>query len=631
MCGICGIFVPGGRSPEDADAVGAMMNALNHRGPDGDGILAENEVVLGHRRLAIIDLEGGYQPLLNETSDIAVVFNGEIYNYRELREALRSAGHSFRSSSDTEVLVHGYEEWGDDFVARLRGMFAFALWDGRERRLVLGRDRLGIKPLYYHRSARGRFAFASEIKGLFSDPAIPRALNHERLAEYLAFRSVSGEETLFAGIRELAPGSLMILEQGVQRIRRYWSADVDPQEQVDQGVLVERGRALLTDAVAARLVSDVELGTITSGGLDSSLVSAVAGRLIDAPLDTFCVGFADPRFDERPFARDVSNHIRSRHHEIVVSADDIDRELDRLTWAHDEPLTHPNSIPMHLVFRQAKEHAGVTVLLSGEGADEVFGGYGWYRVGRRRDSLRRIPGLRLAASLIPLRKMATLRKVLHPDYPFTANAVSGRASIDSLVPSMGEYIGARRALWPSRGEMAEGMFVYDQRTYLAPLLQRQDRMSMAAGVEARVPFLDHALVEWANAQSADAKLPDGELKGLLKQIAEQWLPRNIIRRRKVGFAMPLGDWLRPGAALGHRVDRLRDSGSPLQEIVRGAAMDRLIDEHNHKTADHGDLLWTLIALDSWARVFLQESVRHATLPGAFTGRSGPTPSAGMTA
>jgi asparagine synthase (glutamine-hydrolysing) len=618
MCGMCGLLRPGGIAPGDGEVVRAMMHALEHRGPDGEGMWTRGEAVLGHRRLAIIDLEGGDQPLLNETGETGVVFNGEIYNFRELRAELQAAGHRFRTRSDTEVIVHGYEEWGDGVVQRLRGMFAFALWDGVRRRMLLARDRMGVKPLYYHVDPAGRIAFASEVKALFADRAVPRALNGGALAEFLAFRAVAGTATLFRDVVELAPGHLMTVEDGRRSIRRWWSPEQAAAAPVSADEAVERGRALLVDAVRARLVSDVELGMLTSGGVDSSLISAIGAELADRPVSTFAVGFADPAYDERPFARRVAARIRSRHHEIVAHPHDMDAEFDRLTWAHDEPLTHPSSIPMHRIFRMAKEDAGVTVLLSGEGADELFGGYAWYGVAQRRERLRRIPGLGVM-SMLPGGKMATLRKVLRPDYLLSASAFSDPAAASPLALAGGDPLDVRRGLWPGAAAGMEGMFVYDQRAYLAPLLQRQDRMSMAAGVEARVPFLDHALVEWANALPARTKRLEGEAKGLLKRMAERWLPDEVIRRRKVGFTLPLRDWLREGGPLGHRVQRLRDPSSPVRTVVDGAATDRLVREHQQNRADHADLLWTLIALDGWMSVFLDGPVRRERLPGAATG------------
>jgi asparagine synthase (glutamine-hydrolysing) len=620
MCGICGLLAPGTPREEAGETVREMMRRLEHRGPDGGGSWQHGPVTLGHRRLSIIDLEGGYQPLLNETGDVGVVFNGEIYNYRELRAVLAGRGHTFRSESDTEVLVHGFEEWGDDFVHRLRGMFAFGVWDGRggKRRLLLGRDRLGVKSLYYRRTDRGSgIAFASEIKALFCVPGVERRLNADRVPEYLMFRAIVGEQTLFDGVSELEPGTLLSIEDGRAMERRYWQP-ASRHSGIGDAEPLETGRALLSDAVRARLVSDVPLGTITSGGLDSSLVSALCAEQTNGPVDTFCVGFQDPAYDERPYARLVADQIGSVHHDIEVVPGDIDAEMDRLTWAHDEPLSHPNSVPMHLIFRYAKEVAGVTVLLSGEGADEVFGGYEWYSVAHRRDRLRRVPGLRAAARLLPFGKLATLARVLHPDYLSLSNALTPPSVVSRLLASDISLPESRAALLVD--DSADQLFVYDQQSYLLPLLQRQDRMSMAAGLEARVPFLDHALVEWANGLDLETKLPGGRRKELLKQMAGSSLPDSIIRRKKVGFAMPLGEWLRAEGTLGHRVKRVLERDSIVRQIADVRIVERLVREHDTRQADHTDLLWSLVALDTWAGAFLGSDVHEERLPGADTGR-----------
>jgi asparagine synthase (glutamine-hydrolysing) len=625
MCGICGIHTRSTVTPDDERVVRDMMSLLDHRGPDGDGIWSsQTGAVLGHRRLAIIDLLGGHQPLFNENRDVGVVLNGEIYNYRELRRELTSFGHTFVTASDTEAIVHAYEQWGDSFVERLQGMFAFVIWDERQRRMILGRDRFGVKPLYYAEPDRDHLLFASEIKALFAHPGVSRSLNSARLAEYLMFRSIVGEETLFTGIKEVLPGTLMTLQDGRRNVWRYWSPVARSNREEAATASVERGRELLDDSVLSRLVSDVALGTITSGGLDSSLVSAIAAEHTDHSIDTFCVGFRAPATDERPFARLVSQQIGSRHHDIEVAPTEIERELDSLTWAHDEPLTHPNSVPMHLIFREAKERADVTVLLSGEGADEVFGGYEWYRVGQQRDDLkRRIPGASRLATVTPaFGKLGTFKKVLNRDYLLTANAFSPRSLVESLCPGLEPLSEARRNCWPANaGDSVDGLFPYDQQTYLSPLLQRQDRMSMAAGLEAREPFLDHRLVEWANNLSGDEKLAGGVRKALLKSIARKWLPSEIVDRRKVGFEMPLGDYLRTGGALAHRVEALRDSSSFATQVTQRTIVERLIAEHNSNSHNHGDILWTLIALDSWARTFLGSRVHTQKLPGAATGKS----------
>lgn len=626
MCGVCGIHRPGGSTADDHDTVAAMMRRLEHRGPDGAGAWADGEAILGHRRLAIIDLESGHQPIFGETGEVGLVFNGEIYNFQELRAKLAAAGHRFHTRSDSEVIVHGYEQWGDDVVTRLRGMFAFAIWDGRRSRLLLARDRLGIKPLYYHRGPGGRLLFASEIKALLADPQVPRELNVERLPEYLAFRSVAGAATLFRGIEELEPGRVLIVEGERLRVREYWSPEVEPRLPDAQADQVERGRQLLSESISIRLVSDVPLGTITSGGLDSSLVSALAAEAAGTTIDTFCVGFADPAYDERPFARHVAARIGSRHHEIVVTPEQLERELDRLTWAHDEPLTHPNSIPMHLVFREAKERQAVTVLLSGEGADEVFGGYEWYRVAYRRERLRRVRGLAALARLWPGDRGRVLRRVLDPDYLLTASRVSGPETVGGLSRAGDALPDARRRLWPVGSRPGvDGLFVYDQRTYLPPLLQRQDRMSMAAGLEARVPFLDHHLVEWANALTAEAKVPGGRRKHLLKAMASPWLPEQIVERGKVGFGLPLRHWLRPGGLLGDRVERLREPDAFVRQVVRAEALDARLDGRRERSAAEADVLWTLIALETWASTFLGQRTEEVVLPGAHTGRDLGTP------
>lgn len=613
MCGICGIVRPEASSASDRELVRRMMDLLAHRGPDGAGLWESSPAVLGHRRLAVIDIEGGHQPLVDSSGDIGVVFNGEIYNYRELRKELSAAGHRFATAGDTEVLVHGYRYWGDDLVTRLRGMFAFAIWDAPRQRLLLARDRLGIKPLYLFEEGGRRFLFASEIKALFADPDVPRAINEKKLAEFMAFRSIAGEETLFRGIRELSPGSILIYENGRARERRYWAPEVPEKFDPDP---VRRGSDLLRSAVESQLVSDVKLGSITSGGLDSSLVSAIAaGATQSGAIDTFCAGFSDPTYDERPFARAVADRIGSIHHEIVVEPEEIESELDRLTWAHDEPLTHPNSIPMHLLFRDARERAGVTVLLSGEGADEVFGGYDWYRVAMQRERLARIPGIGLLGRLAPFGRLATLKRVLHPDYLLGANATVAPPRLDPLLGMTGDPLTSRRQLWSERRRASDALFLYDQQTYLLPLLQRQDRMSMAAGLEARVPFLDHHLVEWANGLTAEVKLANGVRKALLKRVAREWLDPSIIDRKKVGFAMPIGQWLRRGGALHSRVRRLTREDSPLRDFVATTAIRRITQEHE-SGADHTDILWSLVALDAWFGTFLTEGLTEHALPGS---------------
>ena len=587
MCGLCGVFHAGGISEDDRRLTARMTTVLAHRGPDDEGRWSDASTALGHRRLSVIDIPGGHQPMVTEDGLVALAYNGEIYNYPDLRRELEGRGQRFRTQGDTEVLLRGYEEWGDGVVERLRGMFAFAIRDGRRRRLLLARDRLGVKPLYHATAGDGRLVFASEIKALLLDPAVRRELNAPRLAEQLAYGMVAGEETLFAGIRELPPASIAVADHGggPLAIRTYWTEETPPAGAGEDHVA--RGRRMLEDAVDSRLVSDVVVGTLNSGGLDSSLMTAIAAPHVAGRLNTFSVGFADPEFDERPFARGVAAAAGSQHHEIEVTGESLDADMDRLTWFNDEPLFTLNSIALHQIFRHARREAGVTVVLTGEGADEVFGGYARYTLVSRRAGL-----------------LGRLRRLRRPDGIVTANAFNSPALAEAVTCGEGgDALAGRRRLVPDTSGGGD-LFVYDQRTYLRGLLQRQDRMSMAVGVEAREPFLDHHLVEWANGLRPLDKLSGGVTKSLLKDIAGRWLPDDISRREKNGFAVPTSDWMRSGGPLSERVAALRDPGSAAAQVTDPVLVGRLVDEHLSGAADHRLILWTLISFDAWGRIFL---------------------------
>jgi asparagine synthase (glutamine-hydrolysing) len=621
MCGIIGCYRAEGVTAADQAAVAAATALLRHRGPDGIGYWEQGPVAFGHARLSVIDLTSGQQPMLNEEGTVAVTLNGEIYNYQDLARDLKGRGHRFRSRADTEVIVHGYEEWGDAVVDRLDGMFAFALWDVARQRLLLARDRFGEKPLYYTSlpGQPGTFWYASEIKALLAHPEVPRALADQQLDEYLVFRHILAPATLFRGIRQVRAGHLMVVDGGSARERRYY-APAGPDAAADDPTLL---RQLLAGSIERRLMSDVRLGTVLSGGIDSSLVSAIAARHRPG-LDTFCVGFADPRFDERPHARAVATAIGSRHHELVVTAEDIFAELPRLTWANDEPLTHPNSIPMHLIFRFAKLERGVTVLLSGEGADEVFGGYDWYRTLERRDRYLRWPGARLAARVVPGRRGRLLRRLTDSDYPLLASGFATPAQAAELLGHPWHLPETRRMAWPERRTGLAGMFEYDQRSYLSALLQRQDRMSMAAGVEARVVFLSHPLVEWANALPPSAKVSRMHRKRPLRRLVRELLPDFHLERTKVGFALPLGSWMAPGGGLDDLVEDLQTAASPLAGWLDRSAIRACVASHRARQ-DQTDLLWTLVALGEWSRIFLGGRLMAAELPGARSSLLSPAP------
>jgi len=622
VCGIVGFLRPEGVDPADLALVAGATAALRHRGPDGVGYWHGGPVAFGHARLSVIDWTSGHQPQFNEDHALSVTLNGEIYNYKALRSELSSLGHQFRTQSDTEVVVHGYEQWGDRVVEHLDGMFAFALWDSRRRRLLLARDRFGEKPLYYTTlpGEAGTFFFASEIKALLSSPLVPRALAAEHLDEYLLFRHVLAPATMFTGIFQVQPGHLLVIEAGRTRDICWYLDKPSTAQPTSADDDVE---ALLTDSVVLRLMSDVNLGTVLSGGIDSSLVSVIAARHTSR-LDTFCVGFADPKYDERPFARAVAHAIGSTHHELVLSPNDFAQELPRLTWANDEPLTHPNSIAMHLVFRFAKMEHGVTVLLSGEGADEVFGGYDWYRAMLTRDTLQRIPGVRPAAALIPGHRGATVRRLLDPDYPLVANAFARPSSAAAVLGREIRIPDSRRIAWPADSSGIEGLFQYDQHTYLPALLQRQDRMSMAAGVEARVVFLSHRLVEWANRQPTRVKVSKEGTKLPLRALIRKILPMFPVDRPKVGFTLPLAEWMAPGGSLAPSINALTSANSFVGDWLDHRAIAGMATSAQGRKAQT-DMLWTLLALEEWGSTFLGGAPAPLELPGAHSSLLLPAP------
>ncbi|MFN2316287.1 MAG: asparagine synthase (glutamine-hydrolyzing) [Gemmatimonadales bacterium] len=613
MCGIVGFYRPEGLQDGDQALVQAAVATLRHRGPDGAGFWSGAQVAFGHARLSIIDLATGQQPLFNEDGAVGVILNGEIYNYQDLSSELKARGHVFRSNADTEVIVHGYEEWGDDVVNHLDGMFAFVVWDGRRQRLLMARDRFGEKPLYYTSlpGQPGTIWFASEIKALLTSESVPRELAAANLDEYLLYRHVIAPGTMFRGIYQLRPGHLMVVDGEQRRETCYYQDEPDGSAEPAN---LEALESLLSGSVIRRLMSDVNLGTVLSGGIDSSLVSAIAARHLPG-LDTFCVGFTDPKFDERPHARAVAEAIGSRHHELVLAPEDIPRELHRLTWANDEPLTHPNSIAMHLVFGFAKREHGVTVLLSGEGADEVFGGYDWYRSTLRREAALRWPGFGLAARLMPGHRGSVMRRLADPNYPLLANGFATPAAASRMLGREWLMPETRRAAWPDGQTGVDGMFRYDQRTYLPALLQRQDRMSMAAGVEARVVFLSHFLVEWANRLPTSSKVSAEGRKLPLRHLVRQLLPEFALERPKVGFALPLANWMASGGDLGEAVAALPSGESMVGGWCDRSAIQALVEEQS-SGQDHTDDLWTLLALEEWGQTFLSASAAPVELPGA---------------
>jgi asparagine synthase (glutamine-hydrolysing) len=599
VCGIAGLYSPGGApNPELVDA---MRAAIVHRGPDDGSTDAFGACVLGHQRLKIVDLETGYQPVANETGDVVAVFNGEAYNFPELREQLR--GHEVRGTGDTPVLPHLYEEHGPAFVERLHGMFALALWDGPRNRLVLARDRLGKKPLLWTRLPDGTLAFASELKALLRLPELEREVDLEAVDAYLALQYVPGDRTALRGVRKLPPGHVLVAEGESERIDPYWTPrPAEPSQREEEWL--ERVRATVTAAVRRRLIADVPLGALLSGGIDSSVVVALMAQTSPEPVRTFTVGFADPRYDEREHARAVAEQWGTDHVELGVHSDVADT-LPRLAATLDEPLGDEAALPLYLICEQARTE--VTVALTGDGGDESFAGYERYVA---HELAGRIPGPAAGAGARALRVLPAARH--EPRSPlFRAARFLDAAATDDAARYrrlMEVFpVELRRRLWadgtardvrlePSEPGIA-GLQRLDVETYLpGDLLLKADLASMAHSLELRSPLLDHEVVELGLALPRSLKVHGRAGKVALRRAFADDLPPSVATRRKTGFGVPLGRWFR---------DDLRELAREALGVDRGwfrpQEVRRLLDEHERGRADHGHRLWCLLMLELWVR------------------------------
>ncbi|MCA1816663.1 MAG: asparagine synthase (glutamine-hydrolyzing) [Acidobacteria bacterium] len=581
MCGISGIAFSSrsGRSV-DAAVLRRMCDSIRHRGPDDEGYFVRGAVGLGMRRLSIVDVAGGHQPMTNEDGTARIVYNGEIYNHADYREELEARGHTYRTHCDTETILHLYEEHGAGVVGRLRGMFAFAIWDERKRELFVARDRLGVKPLYYVHDAAGSLFFGSEIKTLLEASAVKPSINFAALPDYLANHAPSGEETLFAGVKRLLPGHTLVWRDGEIRIEKYWDVHFAPSPEDANGgrrksdeEYVAEWSDLFRTSVRLRLMADVPLGMFLSGGIDSSAIAATMSRMVAAPVKTFSVAFAEREANELSYARIVARAFKTDHHEVVVSPEDFWGALPQLIWHEDEPLAHPSSVALYFVSLLASRH--VKVVLTGEGSDEMLAGYDRYRktvfnlaLGARYHagvpvSVRGAVA-RTVARLPASRAKHKLRRTflaLTPDIEtiyFDNFSVFSRARQRELLTpearartgAANPYAEVTRCLAETDAETLLGRLLYaDIKTYLHELLMKQDQMSMAASVESRVPFLDHKLVEYTARLPERLKLRGWTTKYILRRSMKDFLPEAILRRRKMGFPVPVGAWLR-GAHTG---------------------------------------------------------------------------------
>ena len=608
MCGIAG-FAGWQLGADDARrTVRSMCDAIVHRGPDDSGYFVAPEVALGMRRLSIIDVGGGQQPIANEDGSIQVVFNGEIYNHHELRRDLMARGHRFRTRSDTETIVHLYEERGEDFVVGLRGMFAIALWDARHRRLVLARDRVGIKPLSYWLTPDG-IAFCSELRSLLVLSRFPRRLDERGIAAFLSLGYVPDPLAAFAGVAKLPPGHVLTwtAERGA-RVQRYWTPAVAETAAVDEGDVVDRLRDLLAHAVGSHLEAEVPLGAFLSGGLDSSTVVALMARTAAIKPHTFSIGFEDVAFNEAPHARRVAEAIGTRHTELVVRPD-ADRWIEGIVGIFDEPFADSSALPTYLVSRLARQH--VTVSLSGDGGDELFGGYTRYLDSMLRPALpawgRTV--LRAVGRALPhiapgrgrlLDRARSRQSAYAGTVALPLPPVDGGIAAARLVPREGEFGDILPDAFAAAGsrDFVSQMMLVDVATYLpGDILTKVDRASMAVSLEARVPLLDHALVEFALGLPAGLKIRDGTGKHVLRRTIRGLVPSEVLDHPKLGFAVPLGPWFR--GPLRHRIDQLAAADGGLYDFLDRSAVRRLAREHLMRRRDHSTALWRALVLQLW--------------------------------
>jgi asparagine synthase (glutamine-hydrolysing) len=604
-----------------------MAEAIRHRGPDECGYYQDEYASLGHRRLSIIDLAAGRQPMCNEDGSLWIVYNGEIFNHADLRPELERAGHRYASRCDTETLLHAYEQYGAASLDRYRGMFAFAIWDKRARRLFCARDRLGKKPLYYYWDGR-LFAFASEIKALLRHPDVVARFEESLLPEYLAFGYIGEERTLFRGIRKLMPGHYLMLDVGGVEprleVRQYWEIPAHaPAEPRPDAAWIAEFRKRLEETVRMRLMSDVPLGMFLSGGLDSSAIAALLRRDAAGPVKTFSVGYEEAAFSELSYARHVAREIGTEHREVVVGMEDFFNALPRLVWHEDEPLVWPSSVSLYFVSRLAAGH--VKVVLTGEGSDELFAGYGRYRFYQWNEAwLKRYrivppPVRRAIRSLVAdsrLLSAGVRRKAQHTfiglgediESLYLDNfysAFPGAEHSSFLRHGGGSPYTSFLRYWNQRPEappLARLLFA-DQKTYLVELLMKQDQMSMAASIESRVPFLDHEFVAFSTRVPAHLKLRRHEGKYIVKKAVEDLLPREIVYRRKMGFPTPLRQWLMdPRAAAIFPL--LTDRRGFLADYLDLDRVHALIERHLSGRYDATDRIWRLLTLQLWGDVFI---------------------------
>jgi asparagine synthase (glutamine-hydrolysing) len=621
MCGIAG-YISAQKGVDLTEALHGMASAIAHRGPDDEGFFqtatrsGSHRVGLAHRRLSIIDLSTGHQPLGNEDGSIQIVFNGEVYNFQDLRTELESCGHRFSTHSDTETIVHAYEEWGDDCVTRFRGMFAFAIWDTPRQRLFLARDRFGKKPLFLMQSGDS-LVFASEIKALLAFPGASAGVNASAVWDYLAYRYVPAPHTLFSGIRKLMPGSLAVWEQGVLSERRYYlPPDRLPiHETLDLDDPVGEFLAKLEQSVAIRMVSDVPFGAFLSGGIDSSAVVGLMSRHSSQPVKTFSVGFAESAYSELGYAKTIAEQFKTEHHELTVSQDHLMEHLPALVRFRDAPVAEPSDIPIYLLAKEARRT--VKMVLTGEGSDEFLGGYPKHAFERYVAPYQMLPGfmrrrlIELLTGLLPYRfrraKTALANLGLErfeERMPRWFGALSPRErdglAAFRLPPDLMTLI---QFDTPAENSPLRRILYFDQTSWLPDnLLERGDRMTMAASLEARMPFMDHELAAFVSSLPDRYRIQGRTSKWLLREAMKRLLPAEILERPKIGFRVPVNEWFRFGMR-DYLYGHLTASDSLTANYYNRPVLLKLLDEHSKGRQNHEKLLWSLLSLEIWHRCY----------------------------
>jgi asparagine synthase (glutamine-hydrolysing) len=627
VCGICGKVYRDTARRVDGAEVKAMNDTMTSRGPDAGGLHLDRYAGLGHRRLSIIDLEASKQPMSNEDGKVWIVFNGEIYNFAELRNDLLARGHRFRTSGDTEVIIHLYEEYGVDCVTRLRGMFAFAIWDARTDTLLLARDRVGVKPLYYTLNDQS-FLFGSELKALVADEHFraTRQIDEQAVHSYLSFLSVPDPISIYRGVRKLPAGHILTLTKGQVTLRRYWNVSFEAEEGIRSEEWEARVLDALQESIRIRLISDVPLGAFLSGGIDSSAVVALMARVMDRPVKTFSIGFSDKAFNEASDARRVAQHLQTDHTELILAPSEARFIIPQLVEHFDEPYADASAIPTYYVSKLARDQ--VTVALSGDGGDELFGGYPWRQVRPwYQRQLSRLPqpirsSIRQMSTVLPGTVPGTnyLRRIDIPYERYILDAMAVFDEKDRRALYASDFADANRRVDPYQHQLPnfgqptgrtweERMMEYDLKTYLPnDVLTKVDRMSMRVSLEAREPLLDHKLIELAARIPPQLKIRNGVGKLILKKVMAPYLPAEVLQKRKQGFSVPLGAWLRTDLR-GDILDTLR--GGNQHGFFDRRATERLTDAFFRGDDSRNYQVWTLYAFELWYRNVYGAAARTA--------------------